>query len=170
MSDKLIIIIGIVSLIVFIILTKLFIYNKWINRIINIALFISLFILPDSLACFSLLLLILRGICWLFGPAQDMMDDYYYARYRCAEDRYNSKRNNRKDQNEKKKNVNIVKAKLMKKQRFVQYAKNHKKNKVVSFIFKLLIVWLLISGLIMGGLYAVHHLDFSLYFIRAFII
>lgn len=97
MSDKLIIIIGIVSLIVFIILTKLFIYNKWINRIINIALFISLFILPDSLACFSLLLLILRGICWLFGPAQDMMDDYYYARYRCAEDRYNSKRNNRKD-------------------------------------------------------------------------
>lgn len=58
----------------------------------------------------------------------------------------------------------------MKKQRFVQYAKNHKKNKVVSFIFKLLIVWLLISGLIMGGLYAVHHLDFSLYFIRAFII
>ena len=60
--------------------------------IINILLLISLFILPDSLACFSFLFLVLRGVHWLFGPAQDMMDDYYYERLVNAQERYEKKR------------------------------------------------------------------------------
>lgn len=88
MSNTLIIIIGILSFIVFIILSKLFIYNKWINRLINLVLFILLFILPTSIACVCFALLVVRLGIWLFGPAQDIQDNYYYSRYRNAKNRY----------------------------------------------------------------------------------
>lgn len=64
--------------------TYAYLWNKKVNRIINISLLISLLILPDSLACIIFLILVLRLIAWLFGPAQDMMDDYYYSRYERA--------------------------------------------------------------------------------------
>lgn len=67
---------------------NLYLWNKKVNRIINISLLISLLILPDSLACIIFLILVLRLIAWLFGPAQDMMDDYYYSRYENAKKRY----------------------------------------------------------------------------------
>lgn len=59
--------------------------------LINILLIISLFILPSEIACFSFLILVIRFIYWLFGPAQDMMDDYYYTRYKNASIRYKQK-------------------------------------------------------------------------------
>ena len=64
--------------------TYAYLWNKKVNRIINISLLISLLILPDSLACIIFLILVLRLIAWLFGPAQDMMDYYYYSRYERA--------------------------------------------------------------------------------------
>lgn len=69
-------------------LAFLYLWDKKINRIINISLLISLFILPDSIACFVFLILVLRLITWLFGPSQDMMDDYYYSRYERAKRRF----------------------------------------------------------------------------------
>lgn len=68
--------------------TYAFLWNKKINRIINISLLISLFILPDSIASVVFLILVLRLIGWLFGPSQDMMDDYYYSRYARAKRNY----------------------------------------------------------------------------------
>lgn len=73
-------------------LTELYLWNKNINRIINISLFSSLFILPDSIACIIFLVLVLRLIAWLFGPAQDMMDVYYYSRYERAKRNYKRRR------------------------------------------------------------------------------
>jgi len=73
-------------------LTELYLWNKNINRIINISLFASLFILPDSIACIIFLILVLRLIAWLFGPAQDMMDVYYYSRYERAKRNYKRRR------------------------------------------------------------------------------
>lgn len=91
MSNTLIIIIGIVCIVAFIFLSKAFIYNKWANRCINLLLFISLFFLPDSIACICFALLVVRLGIWLFGPAQDMQDDYRYTRYRNARNRYEEK-------------------------------------------------------------------------------
>ena len=91
MSDTLIIIIGIVCIVAFIFLARAFIYNKWANRCINLLLFISLFFLPDSIACICFALLVVRLGIWLFGPAQDMQDDYRYTRYRNARNRYEEK-------------------------------------------------------------------------------
>lgn len=59
-----------------------------IKTIIYISLFLLLFILPDSIGCFIFLFLVLKLIGWLFGPAQDMQDDYYYDRYMRAKERY----------------------------------------------------------------------------------
>ena len=70
-------------------LTNLYQWNKKINRITNISLFIFLFILPDSIACIVFLILVLRLITWLFGSGQDMMDNYYYSRYERAKRNYN---------------------------------------------------------------------------------
>lgn len=94
MSDTLIIIIGIVCIVAFIFLARAFIYNKWANRCINLLLFISLFFLPDSIACICFALLVVRLGIWLFGPAQDMQDDYRYTRYRNAKRRYEDKMHN----------------------------------------------------------------------------
>ena len=68
---------------------NLYLWNKKVNRIINISLLISLLILPDSIACIIFLILVLRLITWLFGPGQDMMDNYYYSRYERAKRNYN---------------------------------------------------------------------------------
>ena len=68
--------------------TYSYLWNKKVNRIINISLLISLLILPDYLACIIFLILVLRLRAWLFGPAQDMMDDYYYSRYERAKKNY----------------------------------------------------------------------------------
>lgn len=68
--------------------TYAYLWNKKINRIINISLLISLFILPDSISSVIFLILVLRLIAWLFGPSQDMMDDYYYSRYERAKKNY----------------------------------------------------------------------------------
>lgn len=59
--------------------------------LVNILLIISLFILPSGLAAISFLILIIRGFYWLFGPAQDMQDDYYYERFMNAQERYERK-------------------------------------------------------------------------------
>ena len=81
---------GVLILILWILikLTNLYQWNKKINRITNISLFIFLFILPDSIGCFIFLILVLRFVKWLFGPGQDMMDDYYYSRYENAKKRH----------------------------------------------------------------------------------
>ena len=76
--------------------TYAYLWNKKVNRIINISLLISLLILPDSLACIIFLILGLRLIAWLFGPAQDTMDDYYYSRYENAKKRYEKRREKRR--------------------------------------------------------------------------
>ena len=94
MSDTLIRIIGIVCIVAFIFCARAFIYNKWVNRGINLLLFTSLFFLPDSIACICFALLVVRLGIWLFGPAQDMQDDYRYARYRNAKRRYEDKIHN----------------------------------------------------------------------------
>ena len=61
------------------------------SSIINILLILLLFVLPDSMGCFIFLILVLRFVKWLFGPAQDMQDDYYYSRYIRAKERYERK-------------------------------------------------------------------------------
>lgn len=58
---------------------------------ITILLFIALFSLPDGLACFAFLGLVLKFVHWLCGPMQVKMDDYYYSRFRGAEARYERK-------------------------------------------------------------------------------
>ncbi len=65
------------------------------SSIINILLFLLLLILPDSIGCFIFLILVLRFVKWLFGPGQDMMDDYYYSRYENAKKRYERKERQR---------------------------------------------------------------------------
>jgi hypothetical protein len=60
--------------------------------LINLLLFLSLFILDDSIACFSFLILVIRAISWLFGANQDILDDYYYTRYKNAQIRYEQRR------------------------------------------------------------------------------
>lgn len=86
------IIIAILIIWILIRLSELYLWNKWINRIINISLFVSLFVLPDSIACVFFLILVLRLVAWLFGPAQDMMDVYYYSRYERAKRNYKRRR------------------------------------------------------------------------------
>ena len=75
---------------------NLYLWNKKVNRIINISLLISLLILPDSIACIIFLILVLRLIAWLFGPGQDMTDYYYYSRYENAKKRYEKRREKRR--------------------------------------------------------------------------
>ena len=122
MSDTLIIIIGIVCIVAFIFCARAFIYNKWVNRGINLLLFVSLFFLPDSIACICFALLVVRLGIWLFGPAQDMQDDYRYARYRNAKRRYEDKIHNARMQELlKQKKLNT---KMRKKQREKENTKN----------------------------------------------
>ena len=93
MSDIFIIIIGIISFILILKSSSYEVYNKKINRIVNISLFILQFITPDPICSILFLILILRLIIWLFGPGQDLQDDYYYQRYKNAERRYYKKWN-----------------------------------------------------------------------------
>lgn len=73
-------------------ISTVYIYNKWVNRVINAFLFILLFILPDTISCIIFMLLVLRLINWLFGPAQDEIDLYYYTRYERAKRNYYKRR------------------------------------------------------------------------------
>lgn len=91
MDSYFIIVIGILSIIAFIKLANMYIYNRKANFVINILLLISTLILPDSISAITFALLIVRLIIWLFGPMEDRLDDYYYERYRRAEDSYRRK-------------------------------------------------------------------------------
>jgi hypothetical protein len=92
MSELFIIVIFIMIFWTLIEFTYYYLWHKIINRIINISLLLSLFIVPDSIACVLFLILILRLIAWLFGPAQDELDEYYYSRFRKAKKKYNRRR------------------------------------------------------------------------------
>lgn len=69
-----------------------YLYDKKVNRIINLSLFLSLLFLPDSIASIIFAILVLRLLGWLFGPAQDMIDDYYYERFERARRNYYRRR------------------------------------------------------------------------------
>lgn len=91
MDSYFIIVIGILSIIAFIKLANMYIYNRKANFVINILLLISTLILPDSISAITFCLLVVRLIIWLFGPMEDRLDDYYYERYKRAEDAYRRK-------------------------------------------------------------------------------
>lgn len=133
MNDKLIIVIGIVCVVAFFFLANLWINYKWANRIINLALFVSLFILPDSIACVCFVLLVFRMGIWLFGPGQDLTDDIRYTRYRNARTRYNIKHGIQEEKVNKAKIKKIKKTNDKELEKEIKEAKENTKKMNIMF-------------------------------------
>ena len=85
----------VVGIILFIVLCRLFIYNRWLNRIVNIILFVIMITQSVDIACACIVILFIRFFLYLNGPAEDKLDDIYYSRYRNAKMRY-ERRNKRR--------------------------------------------------------------------------